>query len=32
VATAAALMHVDTSERWLRAHLADIRELDGRPG
>ncbi|WP_353069509.1 FCD domain-containing protein [Amycolatopsis sp. DG1A-15b] len=30
VATAAALMHVDTSERWLRAHLADIRELDGR--
>lgn len=23
-ATAAALVHVDTSERWLRAHLADI--------
>ncbi|WP_284745963.1 FadR/GntR family transcriptional regulator [Amycolatopsis sp. RTGN1] len=28
VATAAALMHVDTSERWLRAHLADAQELD----
>ncbi|WP_326950068.1 MULTISPECIES: FadR/GntR family transcriptional regulator [unclassified Amycolatopsis] len=24
VATAAALMHVDTSERWLRAHLAEL--------
>jgi GntR family transcriptional repressor for pyruvate dehydrogenase complex len=33
VATAAALMHVDTSERWLRAHLADLRDLDGeQPG
>lgn len=32
VATAAALMHVDTSERWLRAHLADLKDLDGRPG
>ncbi|WP_290060226.1 FadR/GntR family transcriptional regulator [Amycolatopsis solani] len=29
VATAAALMHVDTSERWLRAHLAELRTLDG---
>jgi GntR family transcriptional repressor for pyruvate dehydrogenase complex len=27
VATAAALMHVDTSERWLKAHLADGRDL-----
>jgi GntR family transcriptional repressor for pyruvate dehydrogenase complex len=26
VATAAALMHVDTSERWLRAHQADLDE------
>ncbi|MEV6878037.1 FadR/GntR family transcriptional regulator [Amycolatopsis sp. NPDC051128] len=29
VATAAALMHVDTSERWLKAHLADVEELTG---
>ena len=29
VATAAALLHVDTSERWLRAHLADLENLDG---
>lgn len=28
VATAAALMHVDTSERWLRAHLADFPNLE----
>ncbi|WP_284746225.1 FadR/GntR family transcriptional regulator [Amycolatopsis sp. RTGN1] len=27
VATAAALMHVDTSERWLRDHLAELRTL-----
>lgn len=34
VATAAALMHVDTSERWLRAHQADIDEPPraGAPG
>jgi GntR family transcriptional regulator, transcriptional repressor for pyruvate dehydrogenase complex len=28
VATAAALMHVDTSERWLRAHQADLDDPD----
>jgi GntR family transcriptional repressor for pyruvate dehydrogenase complex len=28
VATAAALLHVDTSERWLRAHLADFPNLE----
>lgn len=28
VAAAAALMHVDTSERWLRNHLAGLRTLD----
>ncbi|MFG1642875.1 FadR/GntR family transcriptional regulator [Amycolatopsis sp. NPDC049252] len=27
VATAAALMHVDTSERWLRDHLSELRTL-----
>jgi GntR family transcriptional repressor for pyruvate dehydrogenase complex len=30
MAAAAALMHVDTSERWLRTHLAELRDLDGR--